>query len=164
LRTYAIATLATLTLSWSTGCSLGTIPTPSAWLMKAEEASSSARYEDAIEAYRKHIAYRLNAKRPDWENPYFYELKIGDIHLHQSRPKKALEAYLSAWKHGVSDQMVSDRIRAVARWYERSKQLQKSFELLAEYRELDSLLFDSILDRIARQLSEQEASNTQPHK
>ncbi len=63
------------------------------YLEKAAELTNAKEYDKAIEIYRKHIDYRLALKdRPEWENPYFYLLLIGDLYLQQANTEKALES------------------------------------------------------------------------
>ncbi|RMG43012.1 MAG: hypothetical protein D6719_04830 [Candidatus Dadabacteria bacterium] len=124
------------------------------YLRQAEEYSRKKEYSKAIEAYKKHIKYRLaQEERPKWENPYFYYLIIGDIYLGMNKPKKAIKAYSKAEKKGVDAGLVADRYRLVARWYEKQNKLEEAFDLLLKNRERDSLLFDIMLDRIAKKIS-----------
>ncbi len=126
-------------------------------LRQADELSREGKYEEAIEAYRKHMEYRLTVtNRPEWENPYFYLLLIGDEYLHRGEPAKALEQYEEAERQKVHPTLISDRYRAVARWYEEHGQLQLSLDVLKKFRDRDSLLFDAMADRVARALTEQE--------
>jgi tetratricopeptide (TPR) repeat protein len=105
--------------------------------------------------YREHISNRLEvADRPEWENPYFYLLNVGDIELKRGDVDKALAAYEEAERQRVDLPLVADRYRAVAVWYEEHGQLQKALEVLTKYREKDPLIFDSMLDRVARELTE----------
>lgn len=71
-------------------------------------------------------------------------------------PAAALEIYKEAEQHKVEAGLISDRYRAVGRWYAEHGQLAKALEVLNNYRDRDSLLFDAMLDRIARQLTAQE--------
>jgi tetratricopeptide (TPR) repeat protein len=124
-------------------------------LLDAEELSSEGKHDEAIAAYQEHIANRLEvADRPEWENPYFYLLNVGDIELSRGNVDKALAAYEEAAREKVDLPLVADRYRAVASWYEEHGQLQKSLEILTKYREKDPLIFDSMLDRVARELTE----------
>ena len=46
--------------------------------------------------------YRLGRKdRPEWENPYFYQILMGDIQLSRGQPDEALAMYQEAEKNGV---------------------------------------------------------------
>ncbi|MCB0336001.1 MAG: tetratricopeptide repeat protein [Bdellovibrionales bacterium] len=121
-----------------------------------ERASSLRKnkdYENAIAAYQKHIQARLAVSdKPEWENPYIYYLDIGDIYLEQSKLKQALEYYELAEKQGVKPGYVNDRYRFVARWLEDRGQLAEAIAHLEKYREKDPMLFDLVLDRLARKL------------
>ena len=120
----------------------------------AEELASQGQYEEAISEYRAHMEERLAVKnRPEWENPYFYLLLIGDAYLAKGDATEALSSYEDAEKNGVHASLVSDRYRSVATWYEGKGELQKAFDALKKYRSRDTLLFDSMLDRIARTLT-----------
>jgi tetratricopeptide (TPR) repeat protein len=129
---------------------------PSA-LQRAEELSRQKKYPEAIAAYREHMEERLALKdRPEWENPYFYLILIGDIELGTDRPEDALKSYLEADSLKVDAYLVADRVRSVAKWYEEKSQWDRAIEILLQHRERDSLLFDSMLDRVnkAKTLSE----------
>lgn len=129
-------------------------------LQKAEELLRQERYDEAVETYERHLEYRLALEhRAEWENPYFYYLMIGDIRLKQNRGEEALAAYLQAQTKGVDLLLVADRIRTVARWFERRGELDRANSLLMEHRELDPLMFDTMLDRIAREITARE----EPH-
>lgn len=126
-------------------------------LTDAEALTSEGRHNEAIQAYREHISERLETSdRPEWENPYFYLLSIGDIELSRGNVDAALAAYEEAEREKVDPPLVADRYRAVASWYEEHGQLQKALDLLGKYREKDPLIFDSMLDRIARELTAHE--------
>jgi KDO2-lipid IV(A) lauroyltransferase len=130
-------------------------------LKRAEEALREGKYEAAIAAYQSHMQRRLSlSDRPEWENPYFYELLIGDVYLTEGKIPEALTHYEIAESKGIHTSLVSDRYRSVASWYEERGELRKSFDILVKYRERDSLLFDSMLDRIGRALTAQETSDT----
>ena len=130
-------------------------------LHRAEELSREGRYEDAIAAYREHIDDRLAVDRPDWENPYFYLLKVGDLQLSMEQPEAALRTFAEAESHKVDPDLVSDRYRSVAHWYLDHEKPQEAFDLLKTHRQRDSLLFDALLDRVARALVEGESSGGQ---
>ena len=138
-------------ISWSIGCSSHNS------LHQAEELTQQKKYSEAIQAYELHIAERLNDKdRYDWENPYFYLLRVGDILLTNDQPSEALEVYLRAESQAVETTLISDRLRALARWYEAQNRLEDAFNILTKHRDRDPLLFDSMLDRIGRALTEKE--------
>ena len=156
---YAFATLVfrllALPLVLSSGCF--DIYSGSEQLRQAEELTRQERYDEAIAIYRAHMEERLAIEeRQEWENPYFYLLLIGDVQLGRGEPAAALEIYQEAEQHKVEAGLISDRYRAVGRWYAEHGQLAKALEVLNNYRDRDSLLFDAMLDRIARQLTAQE--------
>ncbi len=132
------------------------------YLEQAETLSREKDYDNAIIAYQKHIESRLNVKnRPDWENPYFYYLLIGDIELGQDQPEKALSNYLIGEEKGVHETLISDRIRSLSTWYIEHGRPEEAFNLLNKYRLRDPLLFDSMLDRVSKELVKKEDSNDQ---
>lgn len=121
---------------------------------RAEQLAEEGKYDQAIESYRKHIERRLAASdRPEWENPYFYLLRVTDIELMNSRPTDALKACAEAEANDVERGLISDRYRAIASWHVEHGDLQRAFDILKEHRELDPLLFDAMLDRIGRALT-----------
>ncbi len=123
-------------------------------LERAEDELSHKKYDEACESYRQHVETRLKAKdRPDWENPYFYYLIIGDIRLRQNKVKESLAAYEFAETKKVEPQLISDRFRHVAKWHEQSGDIEASMNILKKYRDRDPLLFDAILDRLAKELT-----------
>lgn len=132
-------------------------------LQKAEEFGRKRDYDKAIDAYHKHIDYRLSREdRPEWENPYFYLLMIGDVQLAAMRPADALSSYQEAEKRGVDSGLVADRYRYLASWYEEHGQLQQAFEVLSLNRTKDQMLFDIMLDRISRKIVELEDLKLSP--
>jgi len=132
-------------------------------LGRADQLAREGKHEQAIAAYQQHMQTRLrDTKRPDGENPYFYLLLIGDSYLQRSDPQQALSHYEEAARRGVDASLISDRYRAVARWFEDRGELRQALEVLNRYRDRDSLLFDSMLDRIGRQLTEREDSGGDP--
>lgn len=138
-----------------TGCLSLNTPTE---LQEAEELKGKGDYDLAITAYQEHIDERLrDGKRPEWENPYFHLLAIGDIELSRGKVDQAIANYTEAERQGVDAALISDRYRAVATWYEENNQLKNALDILTKYRDRDPLLFDSMLDRVARKLTEQEA-------
>ena len=125
--------------------------------VKADEHVKNKNYQRAIEEYWKHIAERLAIRdRPEWENPYLYLLDIGDIHLEQGDVAEALRHYELAEEKEVKQRYVNDRYRYIARWYEQHGELEKALEHLKLYRDKDPLLFDLMLDRIAKLILERE--------
>ena len=136
---------------------LGVIRSPYHHLEEAETALREERFDDAIDAYKKHIERRISLEdRPEWENPYFYYLFIGDVHLRQKQFAKALATYKFAEEKGVAGELVCDRIRMLARAYEEQGELRTAIALLQEYRAKEPLLIDDILDRLSKKLVEQE--------
>ncbi|MCO6431718.1 MAG: hypothetical protein J5J00_12745 [Deltaproteobacteria bacterium] len=122
-------------------------------LQEAEELTRQGRFDDAIEAYKSHMQARLRiAKRPEWENPYFYYLLIGDLELARGNDGEAIGAYQEAFDNGIHRGLISDRYRYVANWYEEKGDLEKAYDLLKLHRELDPLLFDAMLDRISKEI------------
>lgn len=153
LRKRATAMLAVLLLAvLLLGCHA-----PGEKVRQAEELSRQGDYSSAITLYREHMQERLNVEnRPEWENPYFYLLLIGDVQLGQGQPEAALATYEEAEQMKVEPTLISDRYRAVGRWYQEHGQSQKALEVLSKYRDRDSLLFDAMLDRIAKELTAKE--------
>jgi tetratricopeptide (TPR) repeat protein len=130
---------------------------PTSEVSTAEQYEKKGSYNEAIKLYRDHITSRLeDTKRPDWENPYFYEVTIGDIEKKRGNIENALKEYESALSHQVDTALIADRIRQISMYYENKNDLQISFELLKKYRSLDTFLFDNDLDRISKKLAEQE--------
>ncbi len=130
------------------------------YVEQAEELLRQEKFEEASEAYRKHVEERLAVKnRPQWENPYFYYLIIGDIKLRANKVTEAIAAYEFAEKQKVEPQLVSDRYRYVAQWYEKKGDLKSAMAILTKYRDRDPLLFDAVLDRIAKDLTKLEDRN-----
>jgi hypothetical protein len=145
-----------------TGCSIR-----SEDLHRAEVLAREGRYDEAIAAYREHMQSRLQVTdRPEWENPYFYLILIGDVQLSRGDPLAALTLYQEAELKLASCQdpeaksfhesLLSDRYRAVATWYMKHDQLQQALELLQRHRARDPLIFDAHLDRVARTLTAKE--------
>jgi tetratricopeptide (TPR) repeat protein len=127
------------------------------FLEKAEELSREGKYQEAIEAYRSHMAFRLTVKkRPAWENPYFYLILIGDIQLGQGLIDEAEKSYVLAEENKVDAYLVSDRFRGIARWYEEQGKLTEAIAFLNRYRDRDPLLYESMLDRLAKDLTQKE--------
>jgi tetratricopeptide (TPR) repeat protein len=126
-------------------------------LLDAEELHTEGKHDEAIAMYREHITNRLEVTdRPEWENPYFYLLNVGDIELNRGNVDKALAAYEEAEREKVELPLVADRYRAVASWYEEHGELERALEILTKYRDKDPLIFDSMLDRVARELTKAE--------
>lgn len=127
----------------------------------AEQQTEQGHYEEALVIYQEHMEDRLaQTNRPEWENPYFYLLAVGDIYLRMGQPERALASYNEAEKHGVEASLISDRYRSVAHWYIEQRQLEQALEVLRKYRDRDSLLFDSLLDKVGRALTAQESARS----
>ena len=132
-------------------------------LEQAEELSRQNKIPEAIAAYRRHIAERMALDtRAEWENPYFYLILIGDLQLRQGDVNGALETFKEAQQKGVHVSLISDRYRAIARWYEERGDLEAAFQHLKKHRDLDPLLFDAMLDRLAREIVEKEDAAALP--
>jgi len=147
--------LSILPLALGTGCS-----NPYTLLQRADSHTQQKKYDEAIEAYRKHIAFRLKVEgRPDWENPYFHLLQIGDLLILQDKVSEALSTYEEAEKHNVDPVNVSDRFRFVASYFERQGKLEEALKVLTTYRERDPFLYDLVRDRIGKELLSQEGGS-----
>ncbi len=134
-------------------------------LDNAEELLRQEKYDEAIVLYKEHMKNRLGTKnKPEWENPYFYHLFIGDTELRRSNVTEAIENYKIARDNGIHSGLISDRMRYVASWYEEQGKLEESIEFLKTNRELDPLLFDAMLDRISKEIIyRQDQSNHGPN-
>lgn len=134
-------------------------------LEEAEEATRQGDITRAIESYQRHIAHRLTiTDRPAWENPSFYELMIGDLELRRGDIAAALQAFERAERAGIDAGLVSDRYRAVGSWLEQQQRPNEALALLKKYRERDPLLFDAMLDRIAKEVTHREEFTLPPAK
>lgn len=157
LPALALDLIITLCATTLTLCATGCFSSGPEQLTEAETLTSEGKHDEAIAAYREHIVARLGtADRPEWENPHFYLLNIGDIELSRGNVSAALAAYEEAEREKVEAPLVADRYRAVASWYEEHQQLQDALTILTKYRERDPLIFDAMLDRIARELTAEE--------
>jgi tetratricopeptide (TPR) repeat protein len=137
-----------------TGCRFGR---GSLHLSEAEEQLRLKQYDDAIASYRAHIDHRLEVEdRPAWENPYFYLMLIVDIEVNRDNISGARAALAEAEAKGVDSTLIADRWRSLARWYELHGENREAFELLQAQRQLDTLLFDAALDRLAKQIVKEE--------
>jgi len=124
---------------------------------QAGQLRAEGKHDEAVAAYRKHISARLKDSRrePD-ENPYFYEILIGDTFLEKGDADAALESYLSAKQHEVESPLVGDRIRRIARFYRDKGEYRRGLDLLHQYREMDDFGFDSDIDELAKLLMKAE--------
>ena len=135
---------------------------PAVHLKNAEQYSRQQNYDKAIEEYRAHIADRLHVhNRPEWENPYFYLILIGDLQLLQEKPEEALKSYNEAEADGVDTSLVSDRYRSLAHWYETRGNFEKAVEILKIRREQDPILFDAMLDRVSKEIVHEEDAQSE---
>lgn len=129
----------------------------SRYLRQAEEAARQGEIEQAKKHYLRHIQFRLDyQERPEWENPYFYHLLIGDLYLNEANVSEALSHYQKAYDEGVEVGLVADRFRQIASLYENQGEHQQAIDFLSQHRELDPLLFDLMRDRIAREMVQSE--------
>jgi tetratricopeptide (TPR) repeat protein len=126
---------------------------------QAESLTKEGRYQEAIAEYKLHLEQRLaDPRRPADENPYFYYLMIGDMHLKLSDPAGAQTAYETARNEGVETALVSDRFRLLAQWYEERREHEKAIAVLHQFRDLDPLMFDYEIDRIHKTMVREEES------
>jgi tetratricopeptide (TPR) repeat protein len=160
IRTVILVFGAAFWVAYSCGCSSGVAsgrPYGRDYVKKAEKYAAKKEYDQAISAYHQHMQARLNVpSRPDWENPYFYALLIGDLELERGQVEAALKAYTDAYDNEVEKTLVADRMRALGLWYEKHGEYQKALDHLSKYKDLDPFLFNLVLDRIAKELSSQE--------
>ncbi len=130
--------------------------TPASFSKQAKVFLENKKYEQAIDAYEKHIQSRLKRKsRPEWENPYVYYLDIGDIYLLQSNLESALKYYFLAEENKVDPSLVSDRLRRIATWYEDNNKLDLALEHLQKYQDRDPEFFNMMLDRLAKKYAQE---------
>lgn len=123
-------------------------------LTRADQLRHDKQFDQAIALYQEHIDKRLRFhEREDWENPYFYELLIGDTYLEQDKLSDAKAAYIAAYDHDVDRTLFLDRIRLLAAKYEEKKEFQTALDLLKPYANDDPLLINAQLDRIAKALA-----------
>ena len=119
----------------------------------AQRLEEAGHHDEAIAQYRKHIEERLaDPRRPADENPYFYEILIGDIYLHLDKAEDAEASYRTAYEKDVARPFIIDRMRQLGAWYEQHGRLEAARDLLKQYRQLDTLLFDFDLDRIGKKI------------
>jgi len=123
----------------------------------AEKFAREGKIDEAINTYKRHTETRVKAvNRPKWENPYFYYLIIGDLQLKKNLVIDAIASFKLAEKNNVEKSLIADRYRKAAEWYEQNTRLEEAVKLLENERELDSLLFDSMLDRLAKKITAKE--------
>jgi tetratricopeptide (TPR) repeat protein len=119
-------------------------------LEDADLYRSMREYDTAIKLYKEHVEYRLGQERPDWENPYFYYLTIGDMYLEKGDVHQALLAYRTAHNNGVEIDYISHSYRKAAEWLANQDRFDEAKALLNKHQELDPILFHAALDRISR--------------
>lgn len=130
-------------------------------IAQADSDLEHGRYEEALEGYRRHRDERLTATdRPEWENPHFYTLLMGDVELRRGDPEAALRLYTQADQEQLLSSLVADRYRALAVWHLDHGQFDKALDVLKAHRTRDPLLFDAMLDRVAKQMTRQEESHS----
>ena len=123
----------------------------------AQKLNEAGRKDEAIAQYQLHIQERLHdPARPVDENPYFYQILIGDIYLDLNHPDKAEDSYSVAWREKVANTFIIDRMRRLGAWYENHGKLETAREVLKRYRNLDTLLFDFDIDRISKKIVDSE--------
>ncbi|MFO0415922.1 MAG: hypothetical protein ACK5Y6_01420 [Pseudomonadota bacterium] len=132
----------------------GTMASSASLPERAEALTQDGKYQEAIELYQRHIEDRLATRsKPEWENPHFYLLKIIDLQLQMSDPQAALNTCKRAKELGVESTLISDRYRAIAAWHTERGELTQAFEVLKTHRQHDPLLFDALLDKLARKMT-----------
>jgi tetratricopeptide (TPR) repeat protein len=144
----------------ATSCSVFRSPSD---LITAQDYENSARYNEAIEAYQKHINLRQKIASVD-ENPFFYYLMIGDNYLKLGLPEKALKAYRRAYNNKVESSFIVDRIKSLANFYSKLKNYDKAISILNEYRYLDIDAIDYEVDRIHKLMIECEDQKLEKHR
>ena len=130
-------------------------------IKRAEQYTAEEKPDEAIAEYRRHMDYRLEVQdRPEWENPFFYLLLIGDLQLKKGDYEEALKSYEEAEKNGVDRSLVADRYRHAGSCLAEQGRLVEALQVLSRYRDRDPLLIDSMRDRIARELVAREESSS----
>lgn len=128
---------------------------------RADALKEQGKYEEAIKAYRAHLAQRIAQRGPE-ENPYFYLLLIGDCYIAMDQLQEAEESYREAHAQEVDKALVADRFRRLADWYENENELENAMALLQKYRHLDPLLFDLEIDRLHKAYVRRELQAESP--
>lgn len=154
---------------YSAGCYVNPTHKVESYATQAEELYQEGAYLKSIEAYQKHIDQRLRtSNRAPAENPYFYQLFIGDNYLKLKSYEQAKTAYQKAADCGVDSKFVADRFLRLGRQLSEDSSLDDNLSLAIEslklHRDLDPLIFDAEIDRIHR-LSvqkEQELEDSKP--
>lgn len=124
---------------------------------RAQDLRNEHEVDEAVKEYHLHIEQRLaTANRPEWENPYFYYLLIGDTYLENDQPQEAKDAYLTAYHEKVNEHFIVDRLVQLANWYLKHRQDEAGISLLRQYRELDPLLIDNEIDQMHKKIVSEE--------
>ncbi len=145
----------------TSGLSCSQVGSSSDLIAQADSDLEHGRYEEALEGYRRHRDERLTVSdRPEWENPHFYTLLMGDVELQRGDPEAALQLYTLADQERLSASLVSDRYRALAAWHLEHGQFEKALDVLNTHRDRDPLLFDAMLDKVAKEMTRQEESRS----
>ena len=119
------------------------------YLDAAEKAEKEQNYKEAIQQYKGHIIFRKSdSGRFKDENPYFYQLMIGDLYIKLKNPESAEKAFLIALKHNISPPLCAERLRRIGTYYLEEKKYEEAFAILRKHRELDPLLFDLEIDKV----------------
>lgn len=136
---------------------------PAEYLAAAEQYTEKGDYPAAVAAYEEHMKMRLARKeRPEWENPYFYLLMIGDLELRQDHDAAAKKNYEEALEKSVEKALVVDRFRMLADWYAKKERYDEAIALLTTHEDLDPILMNLSLDRVARASVSQESTESAP--
>lgn len=128
----------------------------------AAALSKAGRYDEAIAEYQRHMEVRREVKnRPASENPSFYYVLIGDVHLKQGDSQGAQDAYAQAEADGVEKDLLVDRYRQTADWLASRGRDDDAIALLRQHRELDAFSIDVDIDRLQKAMvaKEQGASS-----
>jgi tetratricopeptide (TPR) repeat protein len=152
---YLVSLLLVAVAIFPTGCNL--IQEHQTFAQKAEAAAKTGDLDGAINNYYLHIQSRLKEKdRPEWENPYFYFLLIGDLYVQKNDPISALAKYDAASEKNVDPRLVGDRVCLLSRRLEAQGKFSTAYKILVKRHQLNPELFDIALNRVARALAEEE--------
>ncbi len=120
-------------------------------LNKAELAFEENNYAEAVLLYDKHREERQNTKdRPSWENPSFYHLVVVESLLKLNKPEEAEARILLGIKEGVDNALIVDKLRLIAEWYVKNKDLTTAIDFLDKYHHLDEEYIDGIIDGLSK--------------
>jgi hypothetical protein len=84
---------------------------------------------------------------------------MGDVELRRGDPEAALRLYTQADQEQLSSSLVADRYRALAAWHLDHGQFEKALDVLKAHRARDPLLFDAMLDKVAKEMTRREESS-----